>query len=122
MSNEVTKGKLFLQEVLNRLTGDNDAAKAAQITRKSLSAFEGQIAALNAQLVDDENTLEDAKTALNNAIYPINLFKDNRNYCALIVDAQEAIDEAQETVDNTTNSIKYFQDLLAKVTSTDNVA
>jgi len=115
MSNEVKKGKLFLKEVMGRLKGDDAEVKGAKITRKAISAFESQIAGLNASLVDAEDNLETKQEELQNTIYPTETFSDNKSYCASIVRAQEAVDAAQENVDNIKESLKFFKGLLAKI-------
>lgn len=113
MSTSTTKGKLFLKEVLARLTGDTNEVKASQIARKAISAMEGQIAALKGKRVDDENNVENKEEALKNAIYPTTLFNDNQQYTSGIVAAQNALDVAKSTLAETEDSIQYFEELLA---------
>jgi hypothetical protein len=114
VTTEVKKGTLFVKEVLARLTGDDNEALANKIARKSVSAVSGQISALEAKEIDDENTLEDAQDALQTAIYPTALFSDNKSYCQGIANAQAKVDAAQDTLDNTRTSLAFFNGLLAK--------
>lgn len=114
MSNEVKKGKTFIKEVIARLKGDDAEVKAAKISRKAISAVEGQLAALNSKKVDLENTVEDAAEFLNNAKYPIELISDNQSYIRGIEKAQKAYDEAVENLENVEQSIAYFTELLEK--------
>jgi len=104
----------YVKEVTARLTGDEAGAIAAFNARKAESALNGQIAALKAKQVDDEGTLEDAKEALKAAYYPTTKISDNKSYVEGIRRAQERVDAAQETLDNTTSSVKYYEGLIAE--------
>lgn len=112
--NEVKKGKLFIAQVLSRLTGDSNTELASKISRKALSAVEGQISALKGKVVDQENVLEEAEEALQNAIYPTEMIKDNRAYCQGIANTQEKVNSAKLDLEETQESITYFEAILAK--------
>lgn len=109
------KTELFAKEILARLKGDNNEALSNKIARKAISAFEGQIAALKAKEVDDENRVEEAGEGLNNTIYPTAMFSDNSRYCQSILDRQEELDYAKEVLKNTQDSIEFFEAQLAKI-------
>lgn len=64
--------------------------------------------------MDDENAVEDALENLNSALYPTEMFSNNKGYCEKIVYAQEALDEAEEMLQQTKDSIKFFNSILAK--------
>jgi hypothetical protein len=106
--------KSFVREVTARLKGDEAGVVAAKNARKAESALKGQIAALEAKLVDDESTVEDRKEALQNAKFPTTPITDNQNYIQNIRRAQEGVDSAEETVADTKFSIEYFQGLLVE--------
>jgi len=108
------KGGLFVKEVLNRLKGDDKEALAAKISRKAISAIEGQLASLRAKEVDDENAVEEAQEAINNALYPTEMFTNNKSYCDSIVDKQEELYEAEDTLKQTKESIVFFNSILEK--------
>lgn len=112
MENTGKKVSSFCKEVVARLSGDNDEAVAQKIARKAMSALEGQVAALNSSLIDDEQKVEDAEETLANAIYPTSVFSDGKRYCQTIADAQAALDTAKEELENTKNSIEFFKKLL----------
>lgn len=114
MSTELKKGQLFIAQVIAKLKGDDAEALANSIARKSMSAIEGQIAALRSTIVDQEDRVEEANEALENAIYRTTKITDNRLYCQSIVNAQENVDNANETLSLTQKSLAYFQALLAK--------
>lgn len=109
-----TKGQLFVKEVIARLKGDNAEATASKIGRKAISAFEGQLAGLNANKIDQETAVEDAEEALKTAIYPTEMFSSNEAYIRNIVSAQERLDNAIEELAATEKSIKYFSSILEK--------
>lgn len=112
MSTEVKKGKLFIQQVVAKLKGDNNEELAAKIARKAVSAVDAQLAALRAKEVDLEGSLEDANEALNDAKFPITMITDNYAYIRNIQRAQEARDAAQTNLDDVKESIKYFETLM----------
>jgi hypothetical protein len=116
MSTTTVKTGLFVKEILARLTGENTDAQAAKIARKSISAIEGQVAALKGKVIDDENKVEDAEEALKAAIYPTSLPSDSSSYTRTIVNAKSSVDAAKEVLDATKASISYFEGLLTEVT------
>lgn len=109
----MSKGK-FVSEVTGRINGEGAEIVASKVGRKAKSAFEGQIAALKAELVDNEGEVEDAKEALGNAIYPTTTFTDNKTYCQNVSRAQEAVDRAIATQAATQESIEFFEKMLAE--------
>ncbi len=113
MANEVKKGELFLKLVLAKLKGDGAEATAAKVSRKALSAFEGQIASLNSKKVDLENAVEEANEALDAATFPTTVFSNNQSYIDGILRAQKSVDEAQEALDSTNKALEYFSGKLA---------
>ena len=112
---ELKKTELFAKEVLAKLKGDGNEALANKIARKAISAFEGQIAALKAKEVDDENSVEDAQEALANALYPTSMFSDNKSYCQNIVNHQQLLDGTIDILQQTKNSITFFEGLLNSI-------
>lgn len=112
MSTEVKKGKLFIQQVVAKLKGDNNEELATKIARKALTAVDAQLAALRAKEVDLEGSLEDANEALNDAKFPTTMITDNSAYIRNIQKAQENRDAAQDNLDDIKNSIKFFETLM----------
>jgi len=102
----------FVKEVTARLKGDENGVIAAKNERKATSAINGQLAALRAKQVDDENAVEEAKDKLADAKYPTTLITDNKSYLQTIKYAQEAFDNATDTLKQTNDSIAYFEALL----------
>jgi hypothetical protein len=112
MENTSKKVNSFVKQVVARLKGDDNEVVAQRVARKAMSAIEGQIAALKAQVVDDEQRVEDAQEYLDNMIYPTSVFSDNRAYCQNIVNAHAQLENAQETLKATQDSIEFFTALL----------
>jgi predicted ArsR family transcriptional regulator len=112
MENTSKKVNSFVKQVVARLKGDDNEVVAQKVARKAMSAIEGQIAALKAQVVDDEQRVEDAQEYLDNMIYPTAVFSDNRVYCQNIVNAHTKLENAQDTLKSTQDSIDFFTTLL----------
>lgn len=112
MANELKKGELFIKEVVARLKGDGAEVTAAKVSRKALSAFEGQIAALKSKKVDQENAVEEAQEALDNATFPTSVFSNNQAYIDNILSAQGRLDQAKENLESTEKALQYFTEKL----------
>ena len=91
----------FIKEVTARLKGDEAGVVAAKVERKAQSAINGQLAALRAKLVDDETAVEDAEEAFNTAVFPTNVFTDNRDYVTQIQSANTRLEEAKDQLEAT---------------------
>lgn len=112
MSTTMKKGELFVKQVLAKIKGDDSEVLAAKISRKAISAVEGQLAALKAQEVDAENTVEEGQELLNNAMYPTTMITDNQSYIKNIKNAQDALVEAEAKLEDIKTSISYFENIL----------
>ena len=85
-----------------------------------MSALTGQVASNRAALVDAELELENAQERFADALYPSNYPQGsgaNESYCKGIIQAQAAVDAAQDAVDDLTESTEYFEALVAQVTT-----
>jgi hypothetical protein len=108
-STVVKEGKLFIETVMAKLTGDKDKAIASRNARLAISATKGQISALEGALVKAEIDVENKKEALLDAKYPTVNITDAELYIKRIARAQEALDKAIETLEDTKESIIYFE-------------
>jgi len=106
--------KSYVKQVLAQLTGDQNTVVAEKNYRKASSAVKGQIASLEAKLVDDEQSLENAQEALNKAKYPTFEVSDQKGYVQNVVRATEAVEANQATLDSTKKSIEFFKSLLTE--------
>lgn len=113
MSNKVSR---FFKEVLAQLTGDESQAVALKNARKGESAFNGQLAALEAKAVDDESAVEDATEAYTKAKFPKNLITDNKSYISNVKYAYENLERTKEVLADTKKSIEFFKKLRDEVT------
>lgn len=101
----------FAKEVVARIAGDGNEALAQKISRKASSAIKGQLASLEAKLVDAEANLDDAIEDYATAKFPTKMITNNTNYCQQVIDAQYLVDERTEDVEDIKNSLKMFSDL-----------
>jgi hypothetical protein len=108
----MSKISSYLREITARIKGDEAGKVAAQNERKANSAIKGQLAALNAKIVDDENNVEDKQESYNNALYPTTKITDNQAYVRNLVYAKEALDGAKSSLESTKKSIAFFDALL----------
>lgn len=106
--------KSFVKQVIARLSGDEAEVTAQKNYRKASSAVKSQLAALEAKLVDDEVKLEEATEALDNAKFPTLSISNNQSYVEKIRDAQADVEDAEEALKQTQESIGYFQKLQAE--------
>ena len=112
------KGKLFIQELVARLTGNSVEAEAAKRSRQAISALTGQISALTSKQITDEDNVDAATEKYNDALYPTTWVSPDA-YCNGILSAKKALGIAQTQLDATTESIEFFQGLLTQFTSQD---
>lgn len=106
-----TKIKSFVKQTLASLTGNTDEVLAQKNFRMAISAVDGQIAALKADLVDAEERVKDAEEALEAAKYPSTAITNRTAYLAGIVDATENLEEAQASHANVKASIAFNEAL-----------
>ncbi len=104
--------KSYAKEIIARLKGDADEKVAAQNERKARVAAEGNISALKTRLLDDEENLIDAKEARDNAIYPIERITDNETYIQGIIRAEGTVQQMEEELKTTKESIEYWEKFL----------
>lgn len=116
MSVETTakKGLSFVQEVMARIEGDNSEALAQRNRRKAMSTVEGQMAALKAKIVDQEADVEDAQEAVENSYYPTEKITDGAAYLRGIVEAEEVLAAAVETLEETNDLLAKWTKVLKK--------
>ena len=109
----MSQAKSFVKEVLARFKGDTDKVVAEKNYRKASAGISGQIAALNAKLVEEEGRVEDAKEALEAVKYPTDLITDVSSYVKNIKDKQEAYDKAKGNLEGVQETLTSYKDLMA---------
>ena len=101
----------YAKEIKALLTGNEADMIAAQNERKALSAVNGNIAAIEAKLVDQEESVRDAEESLKLSKYPKVKITDNAAYIQGIRNAQKCLTNAQDTLEDTKKSLQYWKDL-----------
>lgn len=112
MSEKVVKS--FVKQVIAKLKGDDAEVVAQKNFRKASAAVKGQIAALEARKVDDEMAVENAKEAFNDALYPT-VVTDAQVYTSNLVKAKKVVEQAEEQLKATEDSIAFFTELADKI-------
>ena len=107
----------YMKEALAIIKGDTAEAIAAKNERKGKSAFDSQIAALKAKLVDDESAVEDAQERLKEAYYPSHIISDAKYYVQNVVEREEALEYAKSCKKQTEDSIAKYEDTIKKIFS-----
>jgi len=102
----------FVDATIAFLTGDTDTTTALKNERLAKASIQGQISALEGALVNAEVEVDNAKEALEKAIYPTVLINNQQGYYKNIIGRQEALNEAEELLKNTKASIDYANNLL----------
>jgi len=101
----------FVREVIARFKGDDAQITAEKNERKARSAVKGQIAALEAAIVDEEEKVASAEEAYKEALYPTTVIKDSTVYIKGIKIGKEAVDAAKSRFEEVKDSLKYFNEL-----------
>lgn len=108
----MSKIKSYVKQAIARLTGDKTEELAQKNYRKATSAVRGQIAALEAQLIDAESDLEAAEDGLADAKYPKELITNQEAYLESILCAKDAVEDAQHRLKSLQASIEFNKALL----------
>ena len=102
----------FVKATVAFLTGDSDTTLALKNERLAKASIKGQLSALEGQLVTNEVKVENAKEALEKATHPTTLISDQERYVKNILDAEETLRAAKETLESTQSTIDYLNTLL----------
>lgn len=105
----------FIAAIAAKIKGDGAEAKASRIGRKAVSAVRGQVAGLEAKLVDAQMSVETAKENLENAVYTTTEISNGQNYCQNIANCQASLENAQDAQKNIEDSIAFFKKIGEKV-------
>lgn len=109
--------KNFVDQVIAYLKGDEDKTIALKNARKAQAAVKGQISALESRLVDEEDNLVEATEAAEIAMYPKVAIgsgaEASRNYVDGLISSSEAVEDAEEAIDCTKETIKFLKAFLA---------
>ena len=109
VTKELTK---FVAATIAFITGDTDTAIALKNERLAKASIKGQLSALEGALVEAEVCVDNAKEALEKAVYPSVLIENQAGYYKRIIGCQETLNEAEDKLKATQESIKYAEALL----------
>jgi phage-related tail protein len=118
----------FINLFMAKLKGDTDTVTAIKHQRKSRSAIEGQVSALERKIQDQEDTVEEREEALLVAFVPVNTFPAAQDYINQLKNAKDSLESAKEVLEGLKASLAFFSGLLKKfepvapTESTDNTA
>lgn len=110
----MAKIKNFTKQAMSFMAGDTDGVIAAQNERKCTAAFESQIAVLKGKRVDLEEVLSDRKESLQKAKFPATKITNGQSVVEAVVYAKQAVERAQDALDECNESISYYEAILAE--------
>ena len=110
----------FIKGFVALVQGDTAEAQAQKVFRQVQSALNTQIAVMTGNLVEKEEAVEDAKTALNKA--RLNNGKDLQSsqraaYVQELIDCKEALQEAEEALKYHVETLDFLKAELAALES-----
>lgn len=114
----MNKVKSYVKQFAAILTGDNAEATAQKALRASDSALRTQIASLTGDNIGLEDALEQAQenekmALLNNGKVPT----DRNQYVRSLLDARNAVIDAQEALEDHKEKIAYLQGKLEELSA-----
>lgn len=105
----------FVRQTLAFITGDTATVTAETNKRKSEAYFGQQLGELTSRIVDAEMSLEEARENLVRAIHPETRIGEAKPYLSNIAWAQEAVDAAEENLENLRAQLTYWTKLKSGV-------
>lgn len=107
----IKNAESFVKETIARMKGDTDEALAQRNYRKAVSTINQQLAARESSKIEAEETIDDAKEALNKAKYPDTKITDGNSYLMNISEAKYNLESAQENLNDIKEEIKELESL-----------
>lgn len=104
--------KSYVKQAIASIKGDDAAALAQKNYRTANAATKGQLAALEAKKVRDEDNVAAAQERLDAVKYPAERITNSEEYILDLVHANRVLVSAKDELDSTEESIKFFNDLL----------
>lgn len=114
LNSEIKKGSLFFKQVVASIKGDDAEVIAARNGRKAISAFNQELASLEAQEVSAEEDLQNAEERLMTAICPKEPIENNRAYIQRISEARAHLEECKEVLEDIRFTQKSISEMLEK--------
>jgi len=106
----------FLAQALAYITGDTDTSRALKIQKQAISGLKTQISNMEAETINKEEVVEDAKEAFNKAFVNngalMSTSTDRTAYVSKLINAKEAIESAKESLDTHLATISFLKEQL----------
>lgn len=113
----------FLAQAMAYITGDTDTSRALKIQKQAISGLKTQISNMEAETINKEEVVEDAKEAFNKAFVNngalMSTSADRTHYVSKLVKAKEEIEDAKEALDSHLATISFLKEQLAIAEQTD---
>jgi len=115
--------KSFVKQFVALVKGDDATVVAEKNYRKAKAALETQLAIAKGDLVTYETELEDAQETVANALVNNgeNIGSDSEGYVGRLLNAEEAVSEAEDNLESHKLLIKFFEDKLNELDSEESV-
>jgi len=101
----------LLNQILQRLQGNSDTAKAMKIANKCQSIVKSQISGLEGRIVDLSDELEEAKEVLEDSIFVTERPTNNEAYIKNIDIAQQTVNGLEHDLEEAKGELTYFKTL-----------
>ena len=106
----------FVNKVLERNSSTSGETIANRNYRKATAAIKGQISALEASIVEAEESVATAVEDLENAKYPSGPISDTRDYLRRVVAADENVETRKQELKSLNDSLEFYSSLLEEFT------
>lgn len=103
----------YAKTVIALINGDGAEVIALANERKAQSALKGQISALESKEVNDEDSLSDAQEYFRKVFAPATKIGEQTSYILNLKSARDKVVKAQDNLDDTRESLKFYRGLLA---------
>lgn len=106
----------FIKGFVALVTGDNATATAEKVLRSADNALNVHIQVLKGDLIGLEQSVEDAREAAKNALLNNGeTINDRDTYVQGIIDADNAVTEAQEELKEAKTMLTFLEEKLAEI-------
>lgn len=111
-----TKNSEFVNQIINKLKGDDNKAIAVKIQTKAVSVIKAQLAAKNVALLDLEENIEKAKANLLDVkINKGKIIVTADNYIKNLLTANKNVKDAEEDLENHKKDISFLTSTLKEI-------
>jgi hypothetical protein len=107
----------FLAQAMAYITGDTDTSRALKIQKQAISGLRTQISNMEAETINKEEVVDDAKEAFNKAFVNngvlMSTAKERTDYVTKLIESKEAIADAEEALKSHVATISFLKEQLA---------